>query len=383
MQAATDLQPSKISIPVAMTEIPGLHLVSMADFDAEMRAREAEENERRRLLSGQQRLTKKQKPQTPSLPGEPVLISNGRKSSEWVPKLMQLVQARRVVCNFTLHEPEPYSFAAELAILDKGIEMATFSTGENFFRNKKEAKDAVAEHGFNYLLAHAPPPLSTSNSTAKAASPSKPEENWLGLLNHFCQTASTPPPKFLEYQGATDVIFSATCSISMPGSNEIVFGDPTSYCTTKKAARAQAARDAVLYLRDKHLLPTEGLKSGIHTPADVSRKRTPLGELPASDNAQNDIDDPSYSPSSQVPVMQQILALCRTMRVVCPAFTYTPDPQCPAFMSAAAFFPGESDLQGPIGFVERVFGKKKAKEECAKRVLVVLGELRGRRLEEM
>ena len=58
-----------------------------------------------------------------------------------------------------------------------------------------------------------------------------------------------------------------------------------------------------------------------------------------------------------------------------PQYRFNPtNPSTPSLLSGAAYFPGTpySDLQGPIGEVRNVFGKKNAKEECARGVWDVL-----------
>lgn len=56
-----------------------------------------------------------------------------------------------------------------------------------------------------------------------------------------------------------------------------------------------------------------------------------------------------------------------------PEYRLTPaDARAPAFWDVAAYFSQSLSHEGPVGEVERVYGKKAAKEECAKRVLAYL-----------
>lgn len=57
-------------------------------------------------------------------------------------------------------------------------------------------------------------------------------------------------------------------------------------------------------------------------------------------------------------------------------------PQTPDFFDAAAYFENavEPCLRGAVGRVERVYGKKKAREQVARAVLVVLERIKVERL---
>ena len=58
-----------------------------------------------------------------------------------------------------------------------------------------------------------------------------------------------------------------------------------------------------------------------------------------------------------------------------PEYRLTPaDARSPAFWNVTAYFSQSLSHEGPVGEVERVHGKKAAKEECAKRVLAYLKE---------
>ena len=66
-----------------------------------------------------------------------------------------------------------------------------------------------------------------------------------------------------------------------------------------------------------------------------------------------------------------------------PEYRLTPaDARAPAFWDVAAYFPHSPSQEGPVGEVERVHGKKAAKEECAKRVLAYLKEEEQRRSQD-
>lgn len=75
------------------------------------------------------------------------------------------------------------------------------------------------------------------------------------------------------------------------------------------------------------------------------------------------------------------LELCPVLGLAQCEYRFQPDPRAPGFLSGAAYFPQDPLVGGPIGEVRNVFGKKAAKEECAKGVLEFLEGVRKERME--
>lgn len=373
--------------------VPGLNLISMEEFDQEMRrereeeGRKVKENEHSRQGGRSRKL--KLSPSSP--PSEPVLLSTKPKA-EWTVKLMHTSQIHRLTAKFDFTEETPQSFSATLLLTDGDQQVQSFSTGSNLYRSKKEAKENVAEQAVRYLDTREPRPKHKVTTTDVAASGGDVDksENWMGLINHFCQTSALPTPVFKDYQRGNDALFSTTCTMTLRDRGGITFGDATRFYSSKKAAKVVAAKEAVVFLRQQGALPSAPIAAGIHTSLNISQNMSsasmtasdlvdsldPSYTLPASQNG-----DSTDSDSNGVSVTVQIINLCRILNLPQPQYKYLPsDNDTPNFLDGAAYFPGEPDLRGPIGRVERVFGKKKAKEECAKRVLLVLEELKTKRL---
>lgn len=208
----------------------------------------------------------------------------------------------------------------------------------------------------------------------------------MGILDHFCQTSATPTPVSHEYQRGNIAQFSASFSLSLPEGRQIVFGDDTKFCSSKKAARTIAAQEAVLCLRGEGLLPNTSVSAGPQRTC-TSLSTSLVRHTPPSTTTSSLVDNrttlhptPQVDPSSRE-ITAQILALCKLLGLSQPIYQHKPSflDTTPHWVNSAAFFPGSTDLQGPIGSVERIFGKKNAKEECAKRVLIVLEELKAKR----
>ena len=73
---------------------------------------------------------------------------------------------------------------------------------------------------------------------------------------------------------------------------------------------------------------------------------------------------------------QRVNALYPRLGLSAPEYRIVATAQAPNFHSGAAFFPRDGlVVAGPVGEVRGVFGKKNAREECAKGVLEFLEQL--------
>ena len=72
--------------------------------------------------------------------------------------------------------------------------------------------------------------------------------------------------------------------------------------------------------------------------------------------------------------------LCPLLGLTAPTYRLTASSsETPSLLSGAAYFPGDPVLHGGIGEVRSVYGKKNAKEECARGVWEVLTGLARKR----
>ena len=87
----------------------------------------------------------------------------------------------------------------------------------------------------------------------------------------------------------------------------------------------------------------------------------------------------SSSSTTNTSFAQQVASLAATLTLPTPEWRFTAHPSDPTFHTVACFFRGAGPHEGPIGEVRNVFGKKKAKEECARLTLEYLTEVRDKR----
>ena len=79
-------------------------------------------------------------------------------------------------------------------------------------------------------------------------------------------------------------------------------------------------------------------------------------------------------------LLMQIPDLCPILGLTAPTYRITAlSPAAPNIVTGAAYFTSESLFPKPLGEVRNVYGKKNAKEECAKGVWAALSELAKRR----
>ena len=158
--------------------------------------------------------------------------------------------------------------------------------------------------------------------------------------------------------------FSSTCTI--PSRPDEPFGSPSETFSSKKAARANAARVAV-----EHLIEIGELNpNGSPTKA---RKKTKLGASVRIQGKGLEVKTGSTY-AQKVNDAYSLLGLQTPQYVLAAASA-----SAPSIFSGHASFPNDPELPKEIGEVRNVFGKKNAKEEIAKGVWEVLRKLAEKR----
>ncbi|OCK84527.1 hypothetical protein K432DRAFT_288747 [Lepidopterella palustris CBS 459.81] len=243
------------------------------------------------------------------------------------------------------------------------------------YQSKKDAKEKVSEAGVQRLqeldakgaLARKRIKVGTGTQVEPEQTLSKstegPVENWIGILQEFAISVGDPSPTYTEYQIGN----SFSCETEIPERPGHVFGGKSQIFANKKGARFNAAREAVEWLRAEGFFPESG----------PVRKKKANGNNPGSSTSgEGKIDTTGGS------YAQKVAALALTLGLLTPEWRFAPpDPRAPGFCTVAAYFPHSPNHAGPIGEVRHVFGKKAAKEECAKKVLTYLKDLERERTE--
>lgn len=206
---------------------------------------------------------------------------------------------------------------------------------------------------------------------------------------HAASTSGGPIYKEQTLLGSS---FSCICTI--PARPSTPFGSLSTPFLSKKAARTNAAREAMQFLISQDLLPlinnTNSSTSSFSPSSssfsfsssakDVAQlKKTETGgggdmyeTLLSSSKADGNLADyTSYT--------LKVLKLCSLLQLPQPTYRLSSNPlgPIPNILTGAAYFAESAIdryplLAGPVGEVRNVFGKKNAKEECARGVFQLL-----------
>ena len=204
-------------------------------------------------------------------------------------------------------------------------------------------------------------------------------------LTEFCQGRSIPQPEYLIYELGPQR-FGATCTILSATHN-----DQNLAFSSKKIAKTAAARAAVLALREEGVL-----KARYATAASTVAPAVPAfgGPLPSA-TAALVASTPKVSLSSAAPAVPAtptaaspsasslVPTLCAELNIAPPTYVLMPTSvQTPDFWDGAARFEHAIDpcLRGAVGKVERVYGKKNAKDKIVQQVLEVLEGVKQQRM---
>lgn len=209
--------------------------------------------------------------------------------------------------------------------------------------------------------------------------------------------ASMSRPIYNE-QTLVDSSFACTCTI--PARPSSPFGSLLTTFPNKKAARTNAAREAMQFLISQDLAALLNNNNNNNGSSSSSSSSSSPSFSPTSDVAQikktetggggsgvgemnrkivssKEADDFLANDASYT---LKVLKLCSLLQLPQPTYRLAPNPLAPLpnILSGAAYFTKSSVsdshplLVGPVGEVRNVYGKKNAKEECARGVFQVL-----------
>jgi hypothetical protein len=200
---------------------------------------------------------------------------------------------------------------------------------------------------------------------------------------------SAPQPTYSDFLLGQQ--FYCVLSVDNGPNPPLIFGSKETVFTTKKAARHHAAKLAVQHFQSQGLWTSSGDPNGTAlsaTGTGIKKRKAKKGPTPSSNPASNDAAASTNgnasvngSPDSEeLPANASFAAqatfLANALNLGAPQYQYTSNPACPNFHDVACFFPSASHpVDGPVAAVRNVFGRKKAKEECARLVVAWLREL--------
>ncbi|KAL9007076.1 MAG: hypothetical protein Q9188_000199 [Gyalolechia gomerana] len=290
------------------------------------------------------------------------------KTTHHVSALHQLCQERGLIAEYEIDGDQVEGFGGMVTIGGQTV------ASDQRSRNKKEAKEALAELGLPLVRE-----MDAVKREKQGVAGEQDKKNWVGLLleyyNAVDPTHASAGPTYTEYR--LDLNFACTCT--MPSSPSQPFGSPTDPFPNKKAARTNAAKEAV-----QHLISIGELNS------DGSAKARKKGKVGAGGPTVR-VEASGVEVKKNATYAARVNDLAPLLSFTAPVYRFQPtNPSAPNLLSGAAYFTGDASyhplLKDAVGEVRNVFGKKNAKEECAKGVWEVLREVareRGVEVEEV
>ncbi|OAL47312.1 hypothetical protein IQ07DRAFT_516181 [Pyrenochaeta sp. DS3sAY3a] len=205
-------------------------------------------------------------------------------------------------------------------------------------------------------------------------------ENYIGQLLEFQRSLSANQPTYNDYSVGPRF----TCQVTIDGV-PTPFGSLTTLSSSKKEARQQAAGVAVAYFKAQGVWPEKTGTGGIKKKKapvleDGDEELVPLTTTsPSTQAAQTQAARPtacSPSPprSPSPPLFAHVNRLAALLSLPPPEYRITPPSSPDGCIRVAAYFRNGGAHAGPIGEVSDVWGKRKAREECAR---LVAGYLEG------
>ncbi|KAI9740638.1 MAG: hypothetical protein M1818_004602 [Claussenomyces sp. TS43310] len=241
------------------------------------------------------------------------------------------------------------------------------------------------------------------------------DTNWIGQLLEYRQAhPSLIATTFSELATGPGHQRRFTCTVRLAESARPL-GSATLSFATKKAARKHASRCAMTWLRDGgYLAPGSSSATAAAAVPTVyvlggPRPRTAVAAVAAASSGAVDeaapaapmaaiVDDDVATAaasattaaaagsgsgtqgSAPTSFAARVAALCVVLGFGPPKYEILADPDMPGMCSGYALFPGDVRVQGCVGVFANVYGKKRAREHCARDVWAFLEGVRRQRL---
>lgn len=207
-------------------------------------------------------------------------------------------------------------------------------------------------------------------------------------ITEFCQGRSISQPKYLIYELGPQR-FGATCTMLAE-----TYNDQNAAFSSKKVAKTSAARAAVLALREEGVLKKRYTTAASSVAPAVPAFGTPLPSPVAAVVANIPTAQPTLSSlvptipkeftiPSPPPASSLVPTLCAELNIAPPTYKFDQtSTRTPDFWDGEARFDHafEPCLRGAVGKVERIYGKKNAKDKVVQQVLEVLEGVKQQRM---
>ncbi|KAF1923663.1 uncharacterized protein M421DRAFT_425555 [Didymella exigua CBS 183.55] len=325
--------------------------------------------------------TKKSKTKS-STPVQPVAV--GTRSSEHTVRLHDLYQKLAIPQPVFMYEGDSITkFTVEISF--PGLANAEELQGlkeEGRFNSKQEAKEASSKSALAILerlveegrVTNAGKTKKPKGESAQQLPKEKeePGENFVGQLLEFQRAAGAPQPTYKDYQLGT----RWACLAEIEGHDQ-PFSSLDALFGSKKAARQHAAGCAVAHFKSAGIWPAEFTDVG----GIKKRKAAALSPSLSSPNS-GKASVASTSTAGVASATAQVTSLAHMLNLSTPEYRFTyPDPSVADIHTVSCYFKNGGAHEGPIGEVRNIFGKKNAKNECARNTLAYLTEVKRQREE--
>ncbi|RMZ73759.1 double-stranded rna-binding [Pyrenophora seminiperda CCB06] len=328
---------------------------------------------------------------TPITPLTPIAV--GARSSKYTILLHEKYQALGIpqpLFTFAGGSSEGWSAKVSFPGLQDAEELQGIG-GEKKYNSKQEVKEAVSETAVAVLeeleskgrvkgeRKKKKSGGSGGNGAVELVDGEEKEvgENWVGQLLEFQRSISAPQPTYTDYASGTRF----ACLLTLDNHPAGPFGSLDTLFSSKKAARQAAARAAI---------------ASFKTAGNWPDAATPLGGIKKKKKQQEQPQTPQRSSSSPISTpptptsggagaatatyASRVAHLATTLALATPEYHFSPNPQDPTFHTVSCHFRDGGPHAGPLGEVRNVYGKKRAKEECARLTFVYLEGERERRV---
>ncbi|EUC45811.1 hypothetical protein COCMIDRAFT_36514 [Bipolaris oryzae ATCC 44560] len=374
---------------------PPTGILSMDDFMKQNQDEHQAQREARYATAGPP--TRKPKTSENATPLTPVAV--GARSSKHTILLHEKYQALGIPQPlFTYEGSSSSSWAARVSFPGlENVEELQGLSGDKGCNSKQEAKEALSEKALAVLEEmerqgrvkkvekNRKKSVGGQLEQQQSLGEKEPVENYVGKLLEYQRATSGPQPTYNDYQSGTQF----ACLLTLEG-HPHPFGTLTSLFSSKKAARQDAARHAVEHFKALGTWPQDTPIGGIKKKKKAQQPFPPPSSSsspPSSSSVLSPIQPPFPNQTPTVIAIgtgttsfaQRVATLAATLALPTPEWKYVSHPSDPNFHSVACFFRGAGPHEGPIGEVRNVFGKKKAKEECARLTLEYLLDVREKR----
>ncbi|KAK5748838.1 hypothetical protein LTS12_021076 [Elasticomyces elasticus] len=326
---------------------------------------------------------------TPAYAGEfqqQTPVQSAKYNPEIVARFHDLTWSRGLSYTFDFTETTPYMFSATVNFAGQTV------TSEGSFTSKKLAKESVCKVAIPMVESYDPNSKKRKTSSGDQVTDEKVSDdvlnssNWAGTLQNYTQAYKLPMPDFTELRTPyAPHLFSCTVKLA---SSLAIFGSETTFYSNKSTAKKAAAREAVLWIRSQGFVFKEAQVTG---GPSVKRRKSgdnePAAAVPGITGLTQVMQDIDMNKLSHLSLPQQVHEVVALMGFSQPEWRSELSANGAygsSFVDMAAFW-GVKDVQaeprlaGPVGKVEKIFGRKQAKEQCCKEVLQFLEELRRSR----